>query len=61
MQLLRGGKFGSRQGWHQSKAIEYDVLRHRRVTHKFLEKLAKDQSSARREKVMRTGIERRLL
>jgi hypothetical protein len=31
------------------------------VTYKFLEKDAGDQSSTRREKMMRTGIERRLL
>lgn len=30
-------------------------------THKFLAKLADDQSSTKREKMMRTGIERRLL
>jgi hypothetical protein len=30
-------------------------------TYKFLEKLAKDQSSTKSEKVIKTGIERRLL
>jgi hypothetical protein len=33
----------------------------REITYKFLEKLARDQSSASNEKVIKTGIERRLL
>ena len=36
-------------------------LRGKRKTHKFLEKLARDQSSASKEKVIKTGMERRLL
>jgi hypothetical protein len=33
----------------------------REITYKFLEKLARDQSSASNEKVIKTGMERRLL
>jgi hypothetical protein len=33
----------------------------REITYKFLEKLARDQSSASKEKVIKTGMERRLL
>jgi hypothetical protein len=49
-----------------STTLTYRWMQRQRVgegkwAHKFLEKLARDQSSARREKVIKTGMERRLL
>jgi len=48
-------------GLFVSSSLAKNVKRSREKTYKFLEKLAKDQSSASREKVIRTGMERRLL
>jgi hypothetical protein len=54
--------FYSRRGCLSASLLKLPHNRvEREVTYKFLEKLARDQSSASNEKVIKTGMERRLL